>query len=94
MVRFWEYCSTVGGYWQFWVAISFMAERVIERFFPRLWIRVEDGFPFDRRRRLFIFIAVVAFVYANFRAFDYERSANDILRTQIHHKMPDFRSLT
>jgi hypothetical protein len=68
--RFWEYTTTVLGYWQFWVAVAFMLERSLERFLPSLSKKIDPYFTPSRRRRLFIWIAIIAFVYANFRAYD------------------------
>jgi hypothetical protein len=70
--RIWEYFSSVIGYWQFWVAVAFMMERAFERFCPTLAAKLNPYLTPDRRRRLFVWIGVLAFVYANFRAFDDE----------------------
>jgi hypothetical protein len=74
MARFWDYISSVAGYWQFWVAVAFWAERAAERFFPRKWLWAEPILTPERRRRIFVGIAIFAFFYANFRAYDHERS--------------------
>jgi hypothetical protein len=58
------------GYWQFWVGVAFMVERSFERYFPTFGARLNLRFSQDRRRPLFVAIAILAFVYANFRAFD------------------------
>jgi hypothetical protein len=68
--RIWQYGQAVIGYWQFWVAVAFMVERSFERYFPKLAAPLNARFPLERRRALFIAIAVAACVYANFRAFD------------------------
>lgn len=54
-------------------------ERAIERFFPRLWKWAEPTFTPARRRIFFIWIAIAAFLYANFRAWDEERSKHAVL---------------
>jgi len=79
----WDYISAVCGYWQFWVAVAFFAERAAERFFPRSWSWAEPYLTHDRRRWAFLGIAIIAFVYANFRAFDAERSRNQTLAAQL-----------
>jgi hypothetical protein len=75
--RIWEYASTVIGYWQFWVAVAFMIERSVERYFPSFWKWSERYLTIEHRRHVFIAIPIVAFVYANFRAFDAEREAKE-----------------
>jgi hypothetical protein len=70
MSRIWHYVAAVVGYWQFWVAVAFMIERSMERFFPKRAAALNVLLPVEGRRKLFIGIAIVAFVYANFRAFD------------------------
>jgi hypothetical protein len=70
MSRIWHYVAAVVGYWQFWVAVAFMIERSMERFFPKRAAALNLLLPVEGRRKLFIGIAIVAFVYANFRAFD------------------------
>jgi hypothetical protein len=72
--RNWEYASSVVGYWQFWLAVAFMTERALERFFPTLAGKINPYLTSERRRTLFVWIGVIAFVYANFRAFDDESS--------------------
>ena len=47
-----------------------MIERSIEGYFPNLVAPINNWLPPERRRRVFIAIAILAFVYANFRAFD------------------------
>lgn len=49
-----------------------MLERATERFFPRFWARVDQHITSDGRRRLFIGIAIIFFVYANFKAWEQE----------------------
>jgi hypothetical protein len=68
--RIWQYVSSVIGYWQFWIAVAFMLERSLERYFPQFTVPLNVRFPAERRRRIFIAIAVFAFVYANFKVFD------------------------
>jgi hypothetical protein len=70
MSRIWQYIAAVAGYWQFWVAVAFMTERSLERFLPKCAAALNVLLPVEGRRKLFIGIAIVAFVYANFRAFD------------------------
>jgi hypothetical protein len=70
MTRIWQYVVAIIGYWQFWVGVAFMLERSFERYFPTFGARLNLRFPQDRRRPLFIFIAMLAFMYANFRVFD------------------------
>lgn len=77
LARFWDYVSTVAAYWQFWVAMAFFGERALERFLPRLWSWAEPTITLERRRKFFVGIAITAFVYANFRAFDHERSLRE-----------------
>jgi hypothetical protein len=79
----WDYISAVCGYWQFWVAVAFFSERAVERFFPRAWSWAEPYLTHDRRRWLFVGVAIIAFVYANFRAYDYERLRNQTLAAQL-----------
>src|SRR6516225_1256847 len=83
--RFADYISGVIVYWQFWVAVAFFAERAIERFVPGIWRWAEPHLTPEHRRRFFIWIAIIAFVYANFRAFDYERSRNQSLSAQLRY---------
>jgi hypothetical protein len=71
---FWDYGTTVIGYWQFWVAVAFMLERSLERFLPDFSKRIDPYFTPLRRRQFFIWIAIIAFVYANFRAYDDQRN--------------------
>lgn len=68
--RFWDYVSAVIGYWQFWVAVAFWGERAVERYFPSTWRWAEPFLTPDRRRRFFVWIAFIAFAYANFQAFE------------------------
>jgi hypothetical protein len=70
LTRFWGFATTVIGYWQFWVAVAFMIERSIERYFPNFAKRADSYLTPHHRRRLFIWIAAIAFLYANFRAYD------------------------
>jgi hypothetical protein len=70
--RIWEYASSVAGYWQSWLAVAFMMERAFERYFPTLAAKINPYLTSERRRRFFVWIAIIAFVYANFRAFDDE----------------------
>jgi hypothetical protein len=74
LAPFWDYVSAVIGYWQFWVAVAFFVERAVERFCPKIWRWAEPILTLERRRTLFVWIAVIAFGYANFRAFDHERT--------------------
>jgi hypothetical protein len=83
--RFSDYLSAVIANWQSWVAVAFFAERAVERFFPTIWGRAEPYLTPQRRRRLFVGIAIIAFVWANFRAFDAERSRNPILAAQLRY---------
>jgi hypothetical protein len=69
-VRIWTFISAVIQYWQFWLAVAFMSERALERFFPRLWKRLDPYFTPERRRQFFVYIAIIAFAYGSFRAFD------------------------
>src|SRR3981081_2323115 len=80
--RIWQYVTAVVGYWQFWVAIAFMLERSLERYFPDLTAPLNERFPLNRRRRIFVGIALIAFVYANFRAFDDVQTKLDAIRDQ------------
>ena len=68
--RFWEYASAVIGYWQFWLAVAFMTERASERYFPNFLNKADIYLTPQHRRRLFVWIAAIAFLYANFRAYD------------------------
>jgi hypothetical protein len=70
LTRIWQYVVAVIGYWQFWVGVAFMVERSIERYFPTFGARLNLRFPLERRRPLILAITILAFVYANFRAFD------------------------
>jgi hypothetical protein len=54
-----------------------MIERSIERYFPSFWKWSEQYVTVEHRRRVFVAIAIAAFVYANFRAFDTERDAKE-----------------
>jgi hypothetical protein len=84
-----DYISAVIVYWQFWVAVAFWGERALERFFPRIWRWAEPNFTPERRRKFFVGIAIIAFVYANFRAFDHERSLRDeIVGAQLRYTHP------
>jgi hypothetical protein len=65
-----EYSSAVVGYWQFWVAVAFMMERALERFMPNLWKGLDPHWTPARRRQVFMWISAIAFLYANFRAYD------------------------
>jgi hypothetical protein len=90
--RIWQYGAAVIGYWQFWVAAAFMIERTFERYFPRLAAPINLRFPLERRRPLFIAVAIVAFVYANFRAFDDVSSKlEEANRTISHGVVPEER---
>jgi hypothetical protein len=83
--RFSDYVSAVIAYWQFWVAVAFWGERAVERFFPTTWRWAEPIFTPDRRRRFFVWIAFIAFVYANFQAYDHERTQrNQMVATAPH----------
>jgi hypothetical protein len=70
LTRIWQYILAIIGYWQFWIGVAFMVERSFERYFPRFATSLNLRFPQERRRPLFVAIAIIAFVYANFRAFD------------------------
>lgn len=70
LTRFWDYASAVIGYWQFWVAVAFMIERSVERYFPNFAKRADPYLTPQVRRRWFVWIAAIAFLYANFRAYD------------------------
>jgi hypothetical protein len=83
--RFSDYLSAVIVNWQFWVAVAFFAERAVERFLPTTWGRAEPYLTPERRRWLFVGIAVIAFIWANFRAFDAERSRNQTLAAQLRY---------
>jgi hypothetical protein len=80
-----DYISAVIVNWQFWVAVAFFAERVVERFFPRIWGRAEPYLTPEIRRRLFVGIAIIAFVWANYRAYDFERSRNQTPTAQLRY---------
>jgi hypothetical protein len=67
---------------QFWVAVAFILERSLERYFPNLTASLNERFPVDRQRRIFVGIAIIAFVYANFRAFDDVQTKLDAIRDQ------------
>jgi hypothetical protein len=84
VARFLEYAASVVRYWQFWIAVAFWGERALERFLPRYAKKLDPYLPPDGRRVLFIWIAIIAFVYANFRVWDDERVAkeNAILSAQ------------
>jgi len=94
LARFWDYLPSVIAYWQFWVAVAFSVECAAERFFPMIWQWAEPTLTPELRRRVFVWIAIIAFVYANFRAFDRERSLREeivgapnkiaALETQVH----------
>jgi hypothetical protein len=84
--RFLNYLSAVITYWQFWVAVAFFAERVVERFFPKIWRWAEPHLSSEHRRKLFVCIAIIAFVYSNFRAFDSERSRDQTAAAQLRYK--------
>lgn len=71
--RLWDYSAAVLGYWQFWVAVALMIERATERLSPSWWKKVDKRFSAEWRRRLLVGIAIIAFLYANFRAFNDER---------------------
>src|SRR5437588_9990054 len=67
-------------YWvlAIWLAVAFMLERSLERYLPPAWIdRINEYLTPEKRRSLFIGIAIIAFLYANFRAFDGERDAKE-----------------
>jgi hypothetical protein len=87
--RFWEYSTTVIGYWQFWVAVAFMIERSLERFLPNVSRRVDPYLTPSRRRTLFLWIAAIAFVYANFRAYDDVRAQLAIAQTLLNQSISD-----
>jgi hypothetical protein len=70
IARFLDYASAVAGYWQFWVAVAFMLERSLERYLPAFWSKVDLYLTQKRRRKVFVWIAAIAFLYANFRAYD------------------------
>lgn len=74
---FWTYAVAVAGYWQFWVAVAFMLERAAERYSIKFKNWADIYFPPDRRRVLFIWVAIIAFVYANFSAWNNERMAKE-----------------
>jgi len=59
-----------------------MLERSLERYFPDLTAPLNERFPLNRRRRIFVGIALIAFVYANFRAFDDVQTKLDAIRDQ------------
>jgi hypothetical protein len=66
-------CAVI-GYWQSVVAAAFMIERITERIWPAFWReKVDPIFTPDKRKTAFITIAVIAFLWGNFRAFDDER---------------------
>lgn len=68
--RLWDYAFTVLGYWQFLVAVLLMIGRTTERLKPTLFAWADNYFSVDWRRRIFIWAAIGAFLWANFRAFD------------------------
>jgi hypothetical protein len=70
LTRLWDYGSAVIGYWQFWVAVAFMIERSLERYLPNFTKWADPYLTPQFRRRLFFWIAFIAFLYANFRAYD------------------------
>jgi len=59
-----------------------MLERSFERYFPHLAAPLDERFQVDRRRKIFVGIAIIAFVYANFRAFDDVQTRLDAIRDQ------------
>lgn len=72
--RVWEYLSAIGLYW--WVALGVLlsAERICERYFHGFWKAwVDPWFTPQRRKHVLTLFAIVAFLYANFRAFDDQR---------------------
>jgi hypothetical protein len=85
LTPFADYTSAVIVYWQFWVAVAFFAERAVERFFPGIWGWAEPYLTPEHRKRLFVWIAIIAFAYANFRAFYYERSRNQTFAAQLRY---------
>jgi hypothetical protein len=78
--RVWDYASAVAAYWQFWVAAAFMLERSLERFFPKFWSSVDPYLTPARRRKVFLWIAAIAFFYANFRVYD---DVSALRKTQV-----------
>lgn len=78
MSRLVDYATAIVSYWQFWIAVAFWIERALERYLPTSTTKkFNELLPAARRRPLFLWIAAFAFCYANFRAWDIERSAKE-----------------
>ncbi|WP_316195837.1 MULTISPECIES: hypothetical protein [unclassified Bradyrhizobium] len=74
-----EYLSAIAPFWQFWVAVAFFVERALDRYLPTLIsAKLNEIMPAGSRRLLFVWIAAIAFCYANFRAWDVERAAKEV----------------
>ena len=91
-IRIWTFISAVAQYWEFWLAVAFMSERALERFFPRVWKRLDPHFTPERRRQFFVYIAAIAFVYGSFRAFDDVSKELRDTRVQLNQAERELRS--
>src|SRR5579859_4209916 len=71
LARIWEYLFAAGIAWWASIAGLLAVERYIERLFHNWWKRrVDPWFTPVRRKQALILFAILAFLYANFRAFD------------------------
>jgi hypothetical protein len=79
-----DYISAVWTYWQSRVAVALMIERLIERAYPNLWAKyINPWFTPDIRRKTVLVLALLAFAWGNFRAFDFEKRQNVALQAKV-----------
>jgi hypothetical protein len=77
MADVWVWIKAVFNIWLGLVALVHTAEQITERFCPRFWSQTVDRYVTVRcRKRIFIGIAVFAFLWSNFSAFDDERQTS------------------
>jgi hypothetical protein len=83
--RIWEYIFAAGGYWWLGLAVLLALERLAERAFHEFWKKhVDPWLNADRRRQILFLLALAAFVYGNYRAFEGERLAKEQVQKEQH----------
>jgi hypothetical protein len=78
VINFWNYLVAAGVYWWAALAVLLGIERVAERFFHNFWRRrVDPWITPEKRKKILIAFALIAFVFGNFRAYEAERVAKE-----------------
>jgi hypothetical protein len=69
--RIFDFCWAVLSYWTVWVTgFVLVSEQATEFFFPKLFGRIDERFPKEKRRAFLLWVCAFGFVWASFEAFD------------------------